>query len=263
MKERIVSMLPPGKPWGELVHCYDTVDSTNTLAKQLALKGAPHGTVLIAESQTGGRGRRGRSFHSPAGTGIYMSILLRPECRAEELMHLTCAAAVALHAAVEKTTGLNTGIKWTNDLVCGKRKLAGILTELLFGPDGSVSGAVVGIGINCNQTPEDFPSGIQQIAGSLAMAAGAPVDRAAVAAAMIEAFCELDLKNRADIMVSYRCRSITLGKEVSLDRADGAVRHGKALDVDDSGALVVAFEDGKTEAVNSGEVSVRGMYGYL
>ena len=157
MKEKICSLLPPGKPWGELIHHFDTVESTNTLAKSLAAQGAPQGTVILADHQTGGRGRRGRSFHSPAGSGIYMSVILRPNCPPDKLMHLTCAAAVAMCCAVENATGHRPGIKWTNDLVFGRKKVAGILTELIFDGSGNVSAAVVGIGINCTQSAGDFP----------------------------------------------------------------------------------------------------------
>lgn len=263
MKDKICFLLPPGKPWGELIHCFDAVGSTNTLAKSMAVQGAPQGTILLADHQTGGRGRRGRSFHSPAGTGIYMSVILRPNCPPRELMHLTCAAAVAACGAVENATGIRPGIKWTNDLVYGKRKLAGILTELGFAPDGTVSYAIVGIGINCNQSAGDFPEEIRDIAGSLSMVTGQPVDRARLAASMIEALASMDLAQKASILDDYRKDCVTLGKEVSVVRADGVPRHGKALDVDTDGALVVEFAPGQQETVNAGEVSVRGMYGYL
>lgn len=266
MKDKICSLLPPGNPWGELIHHYDSVESTNTLAKAMAAQGAPEGTVIIADHQTGGRGRRGRSFHSPAGTGIYMSVILRPGCPAQGIMHLTCAAAVAMCYAVENVTGCRPGIKWTNDLVCGSRKIAGILTELGFGMDGNVSYAVVGIGINCSQAAEDFPPELRDMAGSLAMVTGKEINRAEIAASMILAMHNMSLmllRFKDVIMDTYRSDCITLGKMVSLVRADGSVRHGKALDIDGDGALIVDFGDGKRETVNSGEVSVRGMYGYL
>ena len=105
MKEHVLQLLPGDFPWGEQLLFFDMVDSTNTLAKKLAAEGAPEGTVLIANSQTGGRGRMGRSFHSPAGTGIYLSVILRPGRPAEDLMHLTCAAGVAMCDAIESVTG--------------------------------------------------------------------------------------------------------------------------------------------------------------
>ena len=136
-----------GHPWAGLVQVLDTVDSTNNLAKALAVQGAPAGTVLVADCQTGGRGRLGRSFSSPPGLGVYLSVILRPEAPPPALMHLTCAVAEVLCDGVEAASGLRPGIKWTNDLVSGGRKLAGILTELsLEAESGHVQYAVVGAG---------------------------------------------------------------------------------------------------------------------
>ena len=174
-----------------MIHRFETIDSTNTRAKEMAQQGAPHGTVLIARQQTGGRGRLGRSFHSPPGAGIYMSMILRPKCSPDNLMHLTCATAVAMCDAVEATTGFRPGIKWTNDLVWGKRKLGGILTELGF--DGSeLAYAVVGIGINCTQSADDFPPELQEMAASLSMATGAPIDTSRLEEEMIRALNTMD-----------------------------------------------------------------------
>ena len=265
MKEQIINALSPAYPWKKHFHYYNELGSTNDLLKQLARQGAPHGTVLIADRQTGGHGRLGRSFHSPGGVGIYFSILLRPDCGPADLMHLTCATAVAMCDAVEKATGLRPGIKWTNDLVHGKKKLGGILTELGLSPRGSVDYAIIGIGINCCQQPQDFPPEIRDIAASLAMVTANNIDRAAVAAAMMEALWRMDrilLTEKSSILDRYRTDCITVGQEISVVRGD-MVRHGKALDVDEEGALVVAYSDGTVEAVNSGEVSVRGMYGYV
>ena len=153
----ILNRLPEDFPWKHSIQYFPTIDSTNTRAKLLAAQGAPHGTVLIAGHQSGGRGRMGRSFHSPEGMGIYLSVILRPDCPATDLMHLTCAAGVAMCDAVEAAAGFRPGIKWTNDLIWGKRKLGGILTELSLKSDGTADYAVVGIGINCCQQPEDFP----------------------------------------------------------------------------------------------------------
>jgi BirA family biotin operon repressor/biotin-[acetyl-CoA-carboxylase] ligase len=265
MKNEILSRLPASYPWRGNIHYFDTIDSTNTQAKRMAADGAPHGTVLIADTQTGGRGRMGRSFHSPGGVGIYFSVILRPQCHATEMMHLTCATAVAACNAVEKTTGLRPGIKLTNDLVHGKHKLGGILTELGLNPNGTVDYAIIGIGINCCQKETDFAPDIQGIAGSLSMVTGREIDRARVAAAMMEALFHMDqklLSGKSEILERYREDCITVGQDISLLRGD-AVRHGHALTVDEEGALVVLFPDGSVEAVNSGEVSVRGMYGYL
>ena len=246
-----------------MLHRFETIDSTNTYLKQLAEAGAEGGTAVIAHSQTGGRGRLGRSFHSPAGSGIYLSYLLRPNCKPEGLMHLTCAVAVAMCDAVEKATGLRPGIKWTNDLVWQKRKLGGILTELGF-ENGLVSYAVVGIGINCTQTEEDFPRELRSIATSLSAVSGKAVDMAALEEQMLAALQTMaeSLDRKEDILRRYRSDCVTLGQQVCVVRAD-EVTYGTALDVDGDGALVVRFEDGSVRAVSSGEVSVRGMYGYL
>jgi len=266
MKNTILSHLSPEYPWKEHFHWLEETDSTNDRLKAMARQGAPHGTVLIADRQSGGHGRMGRTFHSPAGVGIYFSILLRPQCTPTELMHLTCATAVAMCEAVEKAAGFRPGIKWTNDLVYGKRKLGGILTELGLSPNGTVDYAIIGIGINCRQQEADFAEDIRKIAGSLSMVTGSDIDRAKVAAAMMDALHQMDnrlLSEKAAILEAYRKDCITLGREISLLRLGEEVRHGRAIDMDDEGALIVEFSDGHRECVNSGEVSVRGMYGYL
>lgn len=265
MKNEILSFLSPQYPWGELLTYLPETDSTNTQLKRLAREGAPQGTALVSGHQTVGRGRKGRSFFSPEGVGIYLSILLRPRCEAAEIMHLTCAAGVAMCDAMEGIAGQRPGIKWTNDLVCGKRKLGGILTELGFTSQGELDYAIIGIGINCCQQKEDFPPEIRDMAGSLAMMSGQEVNRAQVAAAMLEALFQMNetlLTGKERMFHQYRKDCVTLGRDVSLVCGE-EVRHAHALTVDDSGALVVRFPDGHLETVNSGEVSVRGMYGYL
>ena len=265
MKDAIAAFLSADYPWKDRLHYLPSADSTNTRLKAMAAQGAPHGTVLIAGHQTGGRGRMGRSFHSPAGKGIYMSILLRPDCPPTELMHLTCAAAAAMCDAVENAAGFRPGIKWTNDLVYARRKLAGILTELSLNPAGKVDYAVIGIGINCCQQPHDFPPEIRDIAGSLTSVTGRPVDPARVAAAMADSLWQMDrelLSGKTQMLDRYRAACVTLGQEISLLRGE-EVRHGKALDIDDAGGLIVEFGPGVRETVTSGEVSIRGMYGYL
>lgn len=265
MKAKILSHLSPDYPWKDQLTFLRETDSTNDQLKALARQGAPQGTVLIADRQTGGHGRLGRSFHSPEGVGIYMSILLRPQCSPQELMHLTCATAVAMCDAVEAACGFRPGIKWTNDLVSGKRKLGGILTELGLSPKAMVEYAIIGIGINCCQQPSDFPEEIRGIAGSLAMVSGQETDRSRVAAAMLDALHQMNeslLTGKEETLRRYRQDCITIGQDISLVRGD-QVRHGKAIGVDDTGALVTQFPDGTVEALNSGEVSVRGMYGYV
>ena len=265
MKQDILRALSPAYPWYDRIEYFPAIGSTNDCLKTLAKQGAPHGTAILAGLQTGGHGRLGRSFHSPEGMGVYLSFLLRPACQPTQLMHLTCAAAVAMCDAVEKAAGFRPGIKWTNDLVFGKRKLGGILTELGFTAKGTLDYAIIGIGINCRQQEGDFPEEIQKIAGSLSSVSGKDVPPARLAAAMLEALTQMDarlLTEKEEILNAYRADCVTLGKEISVLRGED-VRHGTALSVDGEGALVVAYPDGTVETVNSGEVSIRGMYGYL
>ena len=265
MQKRIVSYLPKDFPWEDKLYYFDTIGSTNDEVRKMAKQGAAHGTVLIAGHQTDGHGRRGRSFHSPAGSGIYMSVLLRPNCIPTELMHLTCAVAVAMCDAVEQAVGFRPGIKWTNDLVYDRRKIGGILTELGFTNQGLVDYAIIGIGINCTQTELDFPEDIRSIAASLAMVSQTHVETDVVAAAMIQALQKMDsqlLSAKAQILAQYKKDCITLGQEIVLLRGDGK-RYGIARDIDPDGGLVVEFQSGTLEVVSSGEVSVRGMYGYV
>ena len=264
MKNEIVSKITTECPWRDTLLWYDTVDSTNTLAKALAKDGAPHGTVLVARAQTGGRGRMGRSFQSPGG-GVYLSVILRPACPPDRLMHLTCATAVAGCRAVEKAGGFCPDIKWTNDLVVGRKKLGGILTELGLNCDGLVDHAIVGIGINCCQRTEDFSPEVRKIATSVQSVTGNTCSITGLTAALIEALWEMDkglLSRKEEIMDAYRQKCITLGKEISVVQGD-SVSHGTALDLDEDGGLLVRFTDGSEKIVASGEVSVRGMYGYL
>ena len=265
MKEQILSHLSPVYPWKAHFHFFPTIDSTNDRLRAMARSGAPEGTVLVAGYQTGGHGRRGRSFHSPEGMGVYLSILLRPECLPAELMHLTCATAVAMCDAVEAAAGFRPGIKWTNDLVAKDKKLGGILTELGFTPQGRLDYAIIGVGINCCQSCEDFPEELREMAGSLAMICGKNISRAKVAAAMMDTLHQMSrmlLTGKEEMLDRYRADCITLNRDVVLVRGDEK-RYGQALDIDSEGALMVHFADGSLEAVNSGEISVRGMYGYV
>ena len=264
MKEKILHHLTAECPWRDTLYWYPTIDSTNTQAKKLAREGAPQGTVLIAGHQTGGRGRMGRSFQSPEGMGVYLSVILRPGCTPDRLMHLTCAAGVAMLEAVEKASGLRPQVKWINDLVVGNRKLGGILTEMSV-DKGLVDYAVIGIGINCLQQEDDFHPEIRDLATSLSMAAGQTVAPEKLAAAMVEALYQMSgmlLSHKKQLMDTYQQNCITLGKDIQVIRGD-RIRPGKAVDLDEDGGLWVEYADGSRETISSGEVSVRGMYGYL
>lgn len=264
MIHSLLSALTADYPFKEHIHCFESTDSTNTRLKVMGLNGAPHGTAVLAKCQTAGRGRLGRSFHSPEKQGIYLSMLLRPNCHATSLMHLTCAAGSAVCNAIDSAIGVRPGIKWTNDLVFGNRKLGGILTELSLAPDGTVDFAVVGIGINCTQKAGDFPEDIRNIATSLGEITGKEVDIPQLAAVILASLLDMSeklLSHREEILAQYRSDCMTLGKEISVVTPT-SVRYGIARDIDLDGGLVVDFSDGKRETVNSGEVSIRGMYGY-
>ncbi len=260
----LTSRLPEAFPWANTIYCYPSIPSTNTLLKEMAAAGAPAGTVVMAGHQSAGRGRMGRSFSSPEGLGLYLSVLLRPGCKPGQLMHLTCAAGVAACDAVEATTGLRPGIKWANDLVYREHKLGGILTEMGFDPQGNVSWAVVGIGINCRHRATDFPEELRSMAASLAMVTEKDVPPMDLAAALLVSLEEMNrsLLLPGPTMARYRQDCVTLGQAVSVHRFD-SVRHAIARAVEDDGALTVAFSDGTLETVATGEVSIRGMYGYV
>ena len=266
MKHDILSHFQTECPWRDTLYWYDEIDSTNTQAKRLAEANAPHGTVLVAGRQSAGRGRLGRQFSSPEGMGVYLSVILRPQCTACELMHLTCATAVAACKAVEAACGFTPQVKWTNDLVYHKRKLGGILTELsVDSGSGFINYAIVGIGINCQQKAADFPEELQDTAISASEIAKSPCSPARVAAALTEALYEMSrslLSHKNVWMDTYKSLCMTLGQEILLIRGDEK-RHATALDLDENGGLIIRNPDQTTETIHSGEVSVRGMYGYL
>lgn len=261
MKQEILNHLPLDFPWD--IQWYNSLPSTNDLAKELGKQNAPHGTVILADSQSKGRGRMGRSFHSPAGSGIYLSVLLRPGCYARELMYLTCATAVAMCDAVEKVCGFRPGAKWINDLVAQNKKLGGILTEMSLDANGKVAWCVIGVGINCKETA--FPEELRDIAISLEAVTGKPVDRAALIAETVIALKKLSdglPGNSAEILDRYRRDCITLGKEVLVIRGTQQLP-AFAMDIDKEGGLAVRYSDGTQETVAAGEVSIRGLWGYI
>lgn len=236
------------------------VDSTNTRLKAMAAAGAPTGTALLAEEQTGGRGTHGRSFQSPRGEGLYLSVLLRPRATAlQDLLTLTGWVGVAAREAVERASGAPVDIKWLNDLYLNGRKLCGILTELSFlGESGEPDYVVAGMGVNMSQTAGTFRAqGLEGIAASLA-GEGWPVEPNHLAVCLLEALDRLSRDfpaKRSDYLERYRARCLTLGRRVSFD-GEGTLLTGTAAGVDGSFALVVAGDDGREHMVSSGTVKM-------
>ena len=247
---------------GADVHVYEEVTSTNTVARQLAADGCPAGTCVLAERQTAGKGRRGRGFASEAG-GLYFSIVLRPGLLPEQIMHLTAMTAVAIRRAILETTGLDVGIKWTNDLVYDRRKLCGILTEIgIEAESREVDYDVVGIGINCEQV--ELPPEVSAMSISLEAFTGQRPDRARLAAALVRSLSEMEqaLFTQKDAwLAEFSAHCVTIGQDVKLVRGD-EVQFAHADGIDGEAALRVTYPDGTAGVIASGEVSVRGMYGY-
>ena len=262
LSKRAISRTIPDHPWLKDLVILDEVDSTNTCARSLADAGAGEGTVVLAERQTAGRGRMGRTFLSPAG-GLYMSVVLRPTAPPEQLLHLTAVVAAAVLRTVNDVCGLDAKIKWTNDLVCGEKKLCGILTEAVVKPGKQAPDAViVGIGINCDQT--EFDPSIADMATSIRLETGKAADRNALAANLIHAMYAVSLTmltHKENWLRRFRENCMTVGRDVKLVRGD-EVRTAHADGIGEDGELLVTYADGTKDAISSGEVSVRGMYGY-
>lgn len=251
---------------GRELLCLDMVDSTNTEAKRRAMAGAAEGLAVLSEEQSGGRGRLGRSFQSPRGGGLYLSILLRPPLPPAEVVNFTAWVAVAVCDGVEAACGVRPRIKWTNDLVLEGKKLCGILTELgLESETASLQYLVTGIGVNTNQQPEDFSPEVRDMAISLSMVLGRPLRRADLAVQILRALDRMYAafpQGKADYLRQYRADCLTPGNRVQLITPN-ARREATAVGVDDDFRLVVEYDDGVQEALSAGEVSVRGMYGYV
>ena len=251
---------------GSHILCPDSVDSTSTEAKRHAAQSADEGLVILSRHQSAGRGRAGRTFHSPKGLGLYLSALLRPCLPPDAVSSFTAWAAVAVCDAIQATCGLRPQIKWTNDLVLNGKKLCGILTELALDPKtGKPDYLVVGIGINVDHTPADFPEDIRSIATSLSMELGRKIDYVQLATQVILALDRLHARFPADksyYLEQYRADCLTVGNPVRLITPT-ATRDAFATGIDDEFRLLVEFPDGSTQAVSTGEVSVRGMYGYV
>jgi len=222
--------------------------STNDHALDLLEAGAPHGSLVVADSQTKGRGRRGNSWHSPPGTSIYASLVLRGESRAQSPTALVAAVGIGLAEGPEAATGVEIGIKWPNDLWCGNRKVAGVLVEAR-GFRAQAPAFVAGFGVNVNQRADQFPDELRASATSLAVATGRRHSRAGVLAAALAALeprIERALAGGAcvELHESYRRRSVLLGRRVTLLDADAPLT-GFVADISATDGLLVRTDDGR------------------
>ena len=263
--EKITSKLQNCRVGSRLL-CLDSVDSTNTEAKRQAALGTPEGLAVLSDRQTAGRGRAGRNFHSPANHGLYLSVLLRPSLPPEAVVNFTAWVAVAVCDGIQAACGIRPQIKWTNDLVLNGKKLGGILTELsLDQTTGRLDYLVVGIGINVGHGQLDFPEELRSMATSLSLALDRPIDRDDLTTHILLALDRMYPQfpsGKQAYLNQYRQDCLTVGKPVRLF-TPASSREAFATGIDDEFRLLVEYPDGTTEAVSTGEVSVRGMYGYV
>lgn len=251
---------------GKKIYHYDKTGSTNIDAKRLAEEGAPHGTTVVAEQQNQGRGRRGREWESPAGTAVYMSIVLKPDFAPEKASMLTLVMALSVAEAITELTGLEAVIKWPNDIVVNKKKVCGILTEMSAELD-YIHYVVIGVGINANNSLSEFTEELRKTATSLKIESGKSVSRAAMVERVLFYFeknydifvRKLDL---SELQEAYQKHLINLNADVKVLDPKGEY-NGIARGINTTGELLVEKEDGTIEAVYAGEVSVRGLYGYV
>lgn len=245
------------------IHYYESLDSTNTKAKELAEQGCPQGTLVVAECQTAGRGRRGRGWESPSGDGIFMTMVLKPEINPNNAPMLTLVTALAAARAITRVTGESAQIKWPNDIVMDGKKIVGILTEMSAQFD-YINHIVVGVGINVHN--ESFPEELAETAGSLLLICGRRFHRAS----LIEAFLEeyervygiyLETEDMTGLQKEYEGMLANKGRQVRVLDAKEPFE-GKAMGITKKGELIVDTWESR-KLVSSGEVSVRGIYGYV
>ncbi len=252
------------------VECLDVVDSTNSYAKKLAEQGELEGTLVVAERQTAGRGRRGRHWESPEGVNVFMTLILRPELHPSRISGMTLLAALALAKAIKEMISVDVAIKWPNDVIVAGKKVCGILTEM-SSEENFVHYAVVGMGINVNQ--QSFPEELQEKATSLFLETGEKIHRCALAARTVTYFGayyrryerEGNLSafvSEYNQMLANRDREVRVYYGMVEDAIEKDVQTGIARGIDREGALLVEME-GREERIVSGEVSVRGADGYV
>lgn len=245
---------------GEKIICLQSVDSTNSYLKKLAAEGEEDGTVVVANRQTGGRGRQGREFFSPPDMGVYLSVLLKPSVGTASSAVLTAFSAVAVCEAIRAVSDVSPEIKWVNDILIGGRKVCGILTELsVESESGSVGYVVVGVGVNVGQRPENFPSGLRGGATSLYMESGKAVSRARLAAEMVNSLNRMyhrAFENPEAYIEKYRKLCTQAGRAITVIRGSEK-RNARTVAIADDCGLVVEYEDGSIETLNYGEISIR------
>ncbi len=262
-KEEVVSRLHT-KWLGNKVVYKEVTDSTNADIRRLAEDGAVNGLVVVANSQTMGKGRRGRNWQSEKGTNLLFSMLLKPDIAPDKASMITLVAAYSTAKVIAEKTGLDAKIKWPNDIVVGRKKVCGILTEMNMERD-YIHHIVVGIGININS--EIFPEEISEIATSLKKESGKVISRAKLLSAILEQFENdyemfLESLNLEPFITEYNKILVNKGSLVKVLDPKGEFA-GIAGGIDNEGQLIVFKENGQIEKVYAGEVSVRGMYGYV
>lgn len=244
---------------GHTIYSFPEIDSTNSYCKTLGEKNAPEGTLVVAEHQLKGRGRLGRTWISPAGRGLWFSLLLRPKISPQEASRLTILAAVAIARVLHDRYHLKAGIKWPNDLLLAGKKFSGILLEMKAEAD-QVNYLVLGIGINVNIPAEEFPEELADIATSLAAEKGSFLSRVDLLTAMLEEIEKLYFdflgKGFSTIMELWKKYNITLGKTVSITNWQTTWK-GRAVEMDTNGGLVVTLPDGTKKTVYSGDVTLK------
>lgn len=240
------------------IHLDKETTSTNQLAKISVTTGAEHGSVFLAEKQTGGRGRLGRSFLSMDGSGIYMSVILKLNASASDAIYITTAASVAVYRAIKKVTGKDVQIKWVNDLFYEGKKVCGILTEAVTDLEtGMINSVVLGIGINFNVEPSNVPKELQEVAGALYHGLTNNVTRNQLIAEILNQVFLLCMNtDDKSFIKEYKEHSMILGSEIWVISGNQK-ESAKAIDIDDHGGLIVEFMDKTRRTLNSGEVSIR------
>lgn len=241
------------------IEVFKTLDSTNNMLKTMASGGAKEGKVVISEEQTAGKGRMSRSFYSPAGSGLYISLLLRPKFGPEESTFITTAAATAVARAIETISGGDSKIKWVNDIYCNGKKVCGILTEASVNLEtGGLEYAVLGIGVNVNPPERGFPEDIKNIASSIFDRIQNTGDvRSRLAAEILKNFWVYYQRlGEKTFLKEYKVRSMIVDQDIMVLQGASS-KKAKALEIDDSCHLIVEYEDGSRETLSSGEVSIR------